>query len=154
MQDLCHQPVYTHPCFSIHAQPEGATRTQESRDGTRFWIEENIQSALHTLAQFKAFHGRVVSSQNGHALIEEIVPEGATLLPYFIKDRLTVYTERECRNICRAIALRIKHFHDGKIVHRKLHMENVVVESQVSVLPGLLCIDVCVFDGFKYLILS
>jgi len=88
-----------------------------------------------------------MSAQNGHVLIEEYIPEGATLLPYFIQDRLELYTERECRHLCREVALRIKQFHDANVVHRKLHMENIVVESQVRCMPLLELSTVMLFSS-------
>lgn len=95
-----------------------------------------MQDALLSFVPFGGFHGRVISNQNGHALIEETLPKGARLLPYYIM-HLKHYTEREARNICREIARRIQLFHNSNVVHRKLHMENVIVESEVRfVLEG------------------
>ncbi|CAB9524527.1 Mitogen-activated protein kinase HOG1 (Fragment) [Seminavis robusta] len=109
--------------------PEGASTAQTSREHSRFWVEDQVQDALETFIPTGAFRGRIVPSPEGHAMVEEIMPPNGKLLPYYIINA-DVYTERECRNVCREIAQRIALFHRGHVVHRKLHMENVVVESQ------------------------
>jgi hypothetical protein len=109
----------------------GASHTQGSREFSRFWVDDLIQDALQTLIPLGAFRGRIVSDERGHACVEETLPPGAKLLPHYIMEA-EIYTERECRNVCREIARRIQLFHNLQVVHRKLHMENVVVESQVG----------------------
>mgnify|MGYP003874695713 CR=1 FL=1 len=69
--------------------------------------------------------------------MEEIYPDNAQLLPQYIIQKIDDYTERECRNICREIVFRVYQFHEGGVVHRKLHMHSVVVESQVRLLLSM-----------------
>jgi serine/threonine protein kinase len=109
----------------------GASHSQGSRECSRFWVDDLVQEALQLFIPSGAFRGRIVSSERGHACVEEILPLEAKLLPYYIID-VENYTERECRNVCREIARRIRLFHNNQVVHRKLHMENVVVEGQVG----------------------
>ena len=78
-----------------------------------------------------AYIGRVLEHKNGYVLMEETSPGGAILLPHYVMG-LNKYTERECRCLSRAIAQRIRLFHEGNVVHRKLHLENILVESHVS----------------------
>lgn len=105
--------------------------SMEDREGATFWVEENVHHALLKFAQVRAYHGRVISQKNQHALIEEIAPEGGILLPHYIMT-LDVYTEREVRLLGRKILRRLQLFHVGNLVHRKLHLENVMVEGHVS----------------------
>ena len=108
----------------------GASHTQSSREHSRFWVDDLLLHALEPFIQVGAFRGRVVSYERGNVCVEETMPLGSKLLPHYIMEA-KIYTERECRNVCREITSRIQLFHDRHVVHRKLHMENVVVESEV-----------------------
>lgn len=112
--------------------PEGASQAAHSRDSPKFWVEDDVVDAIQTFIPLGAFRGAIIDNptdQGGLYLVEELLPENSKKLPFFIMDS-QVYTERECRNVCRAIAERIQLFHNENIVHRKLHMENVVVEGR------------------------
>lgn len=113
----------------------------ESREHSRCWLEDDILGALQTFIPLGAFRGGIVPNPDGGpSWVEERPKENARLLPYYIIGTSS-YTERECRNVCRELAKCIHLFHNGNVVHRKLHMENVVVEGQVScrVLGAGLC---------------
>jgi len=66
-------------------------------------------------------------------LVQEIVPHRAANLPGFIS-KLPVYTEAECRGLFRQLVLAVEAFHNAGVAHRYLHMNNVIVDSDVSFL--------------------
>lgn len=81
---------------------------------------------------YGAYKCNVLDHRDGQALIEETKPVNAVLLPHYVMS-LENYSERECRCLSREIARRLHLFHGkGNVVHRKLHLENVLVESHVS----------------------
>ena len=70
-------------------------------------------------------------------LVQEKVPQNATLLPHFIS-RLPAYTEAECRGLFRQLVNAVEIFHNAGVAHRYLHMNNVIVDLNVSYM--LLCL--------------
>jgi serine/threonine protein kinase len=122
-------------------QTQAPTQSVSQRgDGSRFWLDSSVQLALGILMSTDIYSGRVVDQtraqeESGEAdliCVEEIVPPDTETLPLFV-GKMQRYTERECRGICKQIALGIQTLHRAGIAHRNLHMENVIVDRRVRV---------------------
>jgi len=74
-----------------------------------------------------------VSDNTSMALVQERSLQNAVILPDFIS-RLPVYTEADCRGLFRQLVLAVEAFHNAGVAHRYLHMNNVIVDSDVSLL--------------------
>ena len=95
--------------------------------------------ALATVMSYGLYNGCIVDhaiSESGHegndliCIAEEVSPVHVTV-PEYIAQR-QVYTEKDCRFVCRQIAKAIKRFHQAGIAHRNLHLNNVLVDPWVS----------------------
>jgi serine/threonine protein kinase len=67
----------------------------------------------------------------GLVCVEEITPPKSFVLPDYITT-LRKYTEKECRKICRQMAEIIKIAHDNGMAHRNIHMNNWLLDRNVS----------------------
>lgn len=78
------------------------------------------------------------SEQNNEGLVcvEELSPPNVRVLPNYIA-RLRHYTEKDCRRICRQMAEIIKISHDNGMAHRNIHMNNWVLDKNVSMPDAL-----------------
>jgi serine/threonine protein kinase len=81
------------------------------------------------------YNGTVVpnteSDSSAGVLVEERIPRGGVMLPYYIATRQS-YTEYHGRILCRKIAEAIRALHDAGVAHRNIHLENLIVEEDVS----------------------
>lgn len=103
-------------------------------------MDKALQSAIARLMATGGFHGRVVTSQNSYMMVEEFGSSRACVVAEYIAS-LSQYTELECRNIFRQIALRVLALHDAGLAHRNLHPQNLIVEKGVSTLEMVVCLD-------------
>jgi serine/threonine protein kinase len=71
------------------------------------------------------------SDIGGAVLVEERIPRGGVILPYYIASRQS-YTECDGRIVCKKIAEAIRALHDAGVAHRNIHLGNFIVEEGVS----------------------
>jgi serine/threonine protein kinase len=71
------------------------------------------------------------SDPSGAVLVEEQIPRGGVMLPYYIASKQS-YTEYHGRILCRKITEVIKALHDAGVAHRNIHLGNFIVEEGVS----------------------
>jgi serine/threonine protein kinase len=119
----------------VSVQSHAPTATVSRYDGNRFWVDSSIQMALATIMSYGIYSARVVDMSEGEdgglICVEETVPPINTPVPVYIGQQ-DVYTEKECRDICRKLAECINILHNTGIAHRNLHIENVIVDPWVS----------------------
>jgi tRNA A-37 threonylcarbamoyl transferase component Bud32 len=86
-----------------------------------------MHQAVVRLVESASFHGYVKKREDGYMLIEEkVIADRYILLPRAVA-RFRSYTELECRNLFRKIALHVGKFHTAGLAHRCLHTESIVV---------------------------
>jgi serine/threonine protein kinase len=107
-------------------------------DRRRLWIDPSVHGALVELVSPNGrflYNGTVVpdteSDPSGAILVEERIPRGGVVLPYYIASRES-YTEYHGRILCRKIAEAITALHDAGVAHRNIHLGNFIVEEGVS----------------------
>ena len=119
-------------CLPCHRQSRAPVPTDTEAD--RFWVNPGLEPALETLILLQVFKGRLLrdeaSDSTNMMLVQEIFPHNAALLPDFISG-LPVYTEAECRGLFRQLVNAVEAFHNVGVAHRYLHMNNVIVDSNV-----------------------
>jgi serine/threonine protein kinase len=114
------------------------------QDG-KFWIDASIRGALDRLIETGGYIGRIETVPDesvdiGLICVEERLPKGAVLLPNYIA-ALECFSEYEARFLFSKIVHLIQIVHDEKVVHRNLHVENLLVEVSVRVLAVLASFD-------------
>jgi hypothetical protein len=104
----------------------------------RLWIDPSVHKALVELVSPNGrllYHGSVVpdaeSDISGAVFVEERIPLGGVLLPYYIAT-MQSYTEYHGRILCMKIAEAIRTLHDAGVAHRNIHLGNLIVEEGVS----------------------
>lgn len=94
-----------------------------------------LERAVRVLKREGKYTGRIVAddtSEDNRGLIcvnEDFTPSSAKVLPVYIAN-LKKYTEKDCRRICREIALIIKLAHDNGMAHRNLLLTSFLVEQK------------------------
>jgi serine/threonine protein kinase len=105
----------------------------------RLSIDPSVHEALFELVSPTGrllYNGTVVpdtesDTGGGAMLVEERIPQGGVVLPYYIASRES-YTEYHGRIICRKIAEAIQALHDAGVAHRNIQLGNIIVEESVS----------------------
>jgi serine/threonine protein kinase len=107
----------------------------ERGDGSRFWIDGEVEIALATIMSYEIYSGQVVErSESTDAVlmcIQETIPPMTGSIPDFVM-QLQAYTEKECRAICLQVAKCIEILHNAGIAHRNLHLDNLLIDLLVS----------------------
>jgi serine/threonine protein kinase len=93
-------------------------------------MDQAMQQAISQLLASGGFHGRIVTVQEGYMMVEEEISSHSVVLADFIA-KLPRYTELQCRNLFRKIALAVQSFHVAGLAHRNLHPSNFVVDQEV-----------------------
>jgi serine/threonine protein kinase len=101
----------------------------------KFWIDASIRGVLERLIQTSGYIGRIEDNVHdtedvGLICVEELIPTGAVLLPQYIA-ALECFSEYEARILFKKIVQLVQIVHDEKVVHRNLHVENILVEVSV-----------------------
>jgi serine/threonine protein kinase len=121
-------------CFCLPFLQSHAPEALPPREGNRFWLDSSLESALNVLLAEEIYCGRVVdddgSRETGLICVEEFEPRSSMVLPVYIS-KMPVFTERECRRLCRDIARCIEVSHASGMAHRNLHMNTVIVDKSV-----------------------
>jgi len=122
---------------SLFLQSHAPTAPASYDDGTRFWLDETVEIALHVLIAERKYSGRLLpdsesTEQNNEGLIciEELMPPNTKALPNYIAE-LRGFTEKEGRRICRQMAEIIKISHDHGMAHRNITMNNWLLDGSV-----------------------
>ena len=118
--------------------PNHELSVDPNENSTRFWIESSVQMALATLINLGIFNVRVINhagdandTLQGLLEVEEIQSPITRPIPVYICNFET-YNEKDCRAICREIAICIKRMHEAGIAHRNLHLGNIEIDPFVS----------------------
>ena len=84
-----------------------------------------------------AYCGRVLGQRgDGDSVllfVDEVLPEQWMKLPDYVMT-IEYYTEADCRALFQKIVDAVQIFHEAGVAHRYLHMENIVVDQNVSAL--------------------
>ena len=96
-----------------------------------FWIDASLEHALDQLAARGLYSANIMERRAGEIGVKEILPPRTYKAPVYI-GKLHSYTEKDCRDICRQLVKAIHLMHDSGVAHRHLHIENVLINPQVS----------------------
>jgi hypothetical protein len=117
----------------------------DPNDSGRYWIEASVQMALATLISYGIYDAQVINhagindeAMQGLIQVEENESPIRSPVAVFIS-HIDTYNEKDCRAICREIAMCIKIMHEAGIAHRNLHLANVEIDPFVSTLCIVLC---------------
>jgi serine/threonine protein kinase len=121
----------------VQSEAPGVETTIES-NSSRFWIDASIEMAFATLFSYDIYNARIVNhagsndqSIQGLIQVEEIRSPITSPVAMYVA-HMETYSEKDCRAICKEIAVCVQIMHDAGIAHRNLHLANVEIDPFVS----------------------